>query len=125
MPEFFAAADALLVTLKPEPIFALTVPAKVQAYLAAGRPIIASLDGEGARIIAESGAGLVAKAGDAAELASRVLEMRALSPAERDAMGCRGREYGRANFDREVVLGRLEGWLGGVGLPSAADGNVR
>jgi colanic acid biosynthesis glycosyl transferase WcaI len=124
MPEFFAAADALLVSLRPEPIFALTVPAKVQAYLAAGRPIIASLDGEGARIVEESGAGLTAPAGDAEALAQRVLEMRALSPVAREEMGRRGREYGRTHFDREVVLGRLEKWLGGQDLPGSADARV-
>ncbi len=55
MPRFFALADALLVTLKPEPIFALTIPSKVQAYLACGRPIVAALDGEGARVVREAG----------------------------------------------------------------------
>jgi hypothetical protein len=42
------AADALLVTLGSAPLFALTIPSKVQSYLAAGRPIVGALDGEGA-----------------------------------------------------------------------------
>ena len=65
----------------PDPTFALTVPANVQAYLVTGRPIIAMLDGEGARIVAESGAGLTCGAGDASALASRVLRtLRPRSP---------------------------------------------
>lgn len=47
MPRFFALADALLVTLKKETIFALTIPSKIQSYLACAKPIIAVLDGEG------------------------------------------------------------------------------
>src|SRR5690606_38425548 len=54
MPHIYSEASALLVTLKAEEIFALTVPAKVQSYLAAARPIVGALDGEAARIIAES-----------------------------------------------------------------------
>ena len=51
MPAFFAHADAMLVSLSDDPVFALTVPAKVQAYLACGRPIVAMLGGEGARVV--------------------------------------------------------------------------
>jgi colanic acid biosynthesis glycosyl transferase WcaI len=57
MPRFFSLADGLLVTLRSSPVFSFTVPSKVQSYLACGRPIIASLDGEGARIIKNSGSG--------------------------------------------------------------------
>ena len=63
MPRYFALADALLVTLRNQPIFSLTIPAKVQSYLACGKPIIAALDGEGARVVQEAGAGLTAEAG--------------------------------------------------------------
>ncbi len=58
MPRFFALSDALLVTLRKEPIFALTIPSKVQSYLACAKPIIAALDGEGSRIIDEAGTGI-------------------------------------------------------------------
>ncbi len=65
MPRYFALADALLVTLKDDPIFSLTVPTKVQSYLACGRPIVAALNGEGARVVREAGAGIVTPAEDA------------------------------------------------------------
>lgn len=115
MPEFFAAADALLVSLKPEPVFAMTVPSKVQAYLAAGRPILGMLDGEGARIIEESGGGLTAPAGDAAALAARVRELAASSADQRHAMGLRAKAYCREHFDREMLFDRLEDWLSRMG----------
>lgn len=75
MPALFAQADAMLVTLRKDPIFALTAPAKLQAYLACAKPIVAALDGEGARIVAQSGAGIAAPAGDAAALAAAAAAM--------------------------------------------------
>lgn len=108
MPRFFALADALLVTLKKEPIFALTIPAKVQSYLACGKPVIASLDGEGARVVQEAGAGLTGSAGNPAALADNVLAMYHLSQSQRRAMGLRGRGYFEKHFERQMLLDRLE-----------------
>lgn len=57
MPSIFNRAGALLVSLEDDPIFALTIPSKIQAYLAAGKPVLASLNGEGARVVLEAQAG--------------------------------------------------------------------
>ncbi|MBU1645426.1 MAG: glycosyltransferase family 4 protein [Gammaproteobacteria bacterium] len=110
MPALFAEADALLVSLKSDPVFSLTIPGKVQSYLAAGRPVLAMLDGEGARIVAEAGAGLVCAAGDVEGLAAHVCTLVGKTPAERAAMGSRGRDYARAEFAREPLFDRLESW---------------
>lgn len=110
MPRFFALADALLVTLRNEPIFSLTIPTKIQSYLACGRPIVAALDGEGARVIEESGAGIAVGAGDAAALADAVSKLHRTSVPEREAMGRRGREYFERQFERSVLVSRLEQW---------------
>ncbi len=114
MPRFFSLADAMLVTLKKQPIFSLTVPAKVQSYLACGKPLIAALDGEGARIVREAAAGLTPSAENPEELANAVLEMYRMSGAEREAMGARGRQYFEIHFERNVLLGRLDEWLNGL-----------
>lgn len=111
MPEFFAAADALLVSLKAEPIFAMTIPGKVQSYLAAGRPLLGMLDGEGARVIEESGAGLVAPAGDARALAELARVLADLPAEVRARMGANGQHYGAANFKRAELILQLERWL--------------
>lgn len=111
MPRYFALADALLVTLRNEEIFSLTVPGKVQSYLACGRPIVAAIDGEGARVVQESGAGLVAPAEDADALAESVLELYRMPPEEREEMGRRGRAYFEEHFEREKLLDWLEGWM--------------
>lgn len=111
MPAFFRAADALLVSLKAEPIFNMTIPGKVQTYLAAGIPLLGMLDGEGARVIAESGAGLVCGAGDGAALAAQVERLAGLNAQTRAAMGQRGQDYCRREFDRKALVSRLEEWL--------------
>ena len=101
MPSFLRHADALLVSLRADPVFALTIPGKVQSYLQSGVPIVAMLDGEGARVIEESGAGLTCPAGDSEGLARAVLSLSALSPEERMAMGRRGANYAAREFSRE------------------------
>ena len=115
MPGYFALADAMLVTLRREPVFALTIPSKIQSYLACGKPIIAALDGEGARIVREASAGIVVPAEDSEGLANAVLEMYRMTEAERLAMGGRGLQYFRENFERKMLLGRLDGWLEELG----------
>jgi glycosyltransferase involved in cell wall biosynthesis len=116
MPEFFKAADALLVSLKPEPIFALTIPSKVQSYMAAGRPILAMLDGEGRRVVDEAGAGLSVAAGDAEGLAAAARRLSAASPEDLHHMGEAGLAYARGQFDRDALVTRLEGWMAEAAL---------
>jgi colanic acid biosynthesis glycosyl transferase WcaI len=111
MPAFFSIADALLVSLRKEPIFALTIPAKVQSYLASAKPIIAALDGEGARIIEEAGAGLVCEPGNAEALAKAVVALHDLPVNKRQALGRQGRDYFEDNFNRNLLLDRLDQWM--------------
>jgi colanic acid biosynthesis glycosyl transferase WcaI len=114
MPGFFAHADALLVMLRDEPIFALTIPTKVQAYLACGKPIIAALRGEGARVVEESEAGVTAEPGNPESLAAAVLRLMQMTPEERAKMGARGLAYSRTNFDRDMLADRLVALLRGA-----------
>ena len=107
MPEIFRHAACLVVTLKDEEIFSYTVPAKVQAYLAAGKPIIASLNGEGARIIAEAGAGLTCAAEDSRALAQCVRSLHEMTEQERARLGESGRRYFLEHFEMRRQTGRL------------------
>jgi colanic acid biosynthesis glycosyl transferase WcaI len=111
MPSFFRSADALLVTLKSEPIFAMTIPGKLQSYLASGKPIVAMLDGEGARLLQESGAGIAAPSGDAAKLAAAVVSVSEMPEPERALMGRNGAELYAQEFERNTLLDRLELWM--------------
>lgn len=112
MPSFFLHADALLVSLRPDPIFAMTAPGKIQSYLAAGRPVLAMLDGEGAAMVERAKAGLASAAGNADALAANVLRLAAMSRTERARMGANGAAFAAREFNRETLVGRLEEWLG-------------
>ena len=111
MPSFFKHADALLVTLKAEPIFAMTIPGKLQSYLAAGIPVVAMLNGEGADVVKHSGAGLTCAASDHAGLAAAVLKLSQMTEAERCTMGGNGRAIGAQEFGRDGLMRQLESWL--------------
>ena len=122
MPGHLARAGALLVTLKRDDVLSLTVPSKVQAYLAAGRPILGSIDGEAARVIDASGAGWATPADDSAALAASALRMLSLHPDARADMGRRGQAYCMREFERGVCLDRVERVLGDAAGEARAAG---
>ena len=107
MAGIYAQAQALLVSLKSDPAMALTVPSKVQSYLAAGRPILAALDGEGARLVTEGGAGIASPGGDGTALAAAVRHLHALPEAERQRMGEAGRRLYAEHFSPARLTPRL------------------
>ncbi|ANH68945.1 glycosyltransferase family 4 protein [Mitsuaria sp. 7] len=107
MPGILDQAAAVLVSLNRGEILSQTVPSKVQAYLAAGRPVIASLDGEGARVVEEAGAGIAVPAEDAAALAEGILRIHAMAPEARRALGESGRRYYEQHFAPEALAAKL------------------
>lgn len=107
MPQIFERSSALLVSLTDEPAFAQTIPSKIQAYLAAGRPVLAALNGEGGRVVLEARAGLVSPAEQAQPLVDNVRSLLAMSEAERASMGRAGRAYFDANFEMTAQARRL------------------
>lgn len=111
MPRYFALADVLLVTLRKQPIFSLTIPSKVQSYLACGKPIVAALGGEGARVVQEAGAGLTPTPEDARAVADAILVMYQMPEDARRMMGLRGRSYFETHFERAMLLERLDRWI--------------
>jgi colanic acid biosynthesis glycosyl transferase WcaI len=108
MPSFYAHADALLVSLKKDPVLSLTIPGKVQSYLMAGVPILGMLDGEGAQVITDSNAGLVCAAGNSGGLALAVLEMFAMRVDQRKQLGVNGRDFAHKEFGRGLLMDQLE-----------------
>lgn len=107
MPNFFSMADAMLVTLKDELIFNLTLPAKIQAYMASAKPILTMLNGEGAAIVEESGCGLVANAGDYKALAKNIQKMTTYSKEELDQQGTAGLKFFMSNFTKDKCIHHL------------------
>ena len=111
MPEFYALANVMLVSLKNKPVFSLTIPAKIQSYMACGKPIISMLNGEGARVIEESGAGISCTSESPNQLAHAVLSMQAMGKGEIESYGRKARAYYENNFSREVLFKNLEKWM--------------
>jgi colanic acid biosynthesis glycosyl transferase WcaI len=111
MPYYFSLADALLVSLKKDPVFSLTIPSKLQTYMRCGRPIIAALDGEAARIVEESATGVISAAEDAQSLANNVLTLYNMQAYEREKMGQNGKAYFEQHFDRQHLLNQLQKWM--------------
>ena len=108
MPATFAKADVLFAALKDEPIFALTVPAKIQAYMSSGKPIISMINGEAMELVREVDCGMAVAAEDSKAFADAVLQMSQLSQSEREQMGNRGREFASNNFDFTKQMTLLE-----------------
>lgn len=108
MPYFFSRADALLLTLRDEPIFSLTVPGKLQSYLAAGKPILAGLNGEGAELVEKARAGLTCPAETPGVLAENVLTLYRMPLEERNQLGENGRQFCLEHFNRQNLFEKLE-----------------
>lgn len=112
MPAILRRASVLLVTLKDQAIFYHTVPSKVQAYLAMGRPIVACLNGEGARIIAQAEAGACCPAEDANALAQAITSLYEMSEEDRAQLGKNGQRYFEQHFENnmltQILINHLE-----------------
>ena len=107
MPWFFKQADAMLVSLKDEFIFSLTIPSKVQAYMASGKPLVTMLNGEGSRVVEDAECGLTAASEDYKSLAENVKKMYEMSIEERENMGKKGRTYYDKVFAKNIVIDRV------------------
>ena len=107
MPTFFSYADAMIVSLRDEYIFSLTIPAKTQSYMASGKPIVSMLNGEGNRIVEAAKCGLTAPSGDYKKLAENVIAMYRMSSEEREQMGKNGLGYYLKHFDKKTVVDNI------------------
>ena len=110
IPKFTALADALIVCLSDSPDLGLTVPAKVASYMAAGKPVLASMDGAGNAAVAAAG-GLSSPACDAAALADNLLALTRKDAAQRAAIGQSAKEYYLAHYRRSELLRKLEHFI--------------
>jgi glycosyltransferase involved in cell wall biosynthesis len=108
MGSLYERADALLVHLRDEPLFKITIPSKTQTYLAAGKPILMGVHGDAADLITKANAGIVFKPQNPLELVKAVEKFNLMSLVERKALGESGRKYYNANLCEEVGIGAFE-----------------
>ncbi len=111
VPRFTTLADALLISLSDSPDLGLTVPGKLASYMAAGKPVIASMNGAGAEAVRESGGGLVSPACDQQALAENLLRLYRMDPAGRTQLGEKAKAYYLAHYRRAELLRRLETFI--------------
>lgn len=108
MKTFFTKADVLLVSLKDELIFNVTVPAKLQAYLCTQKPILGILNGEGAELIKDANCGFSVNAGNSEGLTKEIVRLYELSEEQRNILGQNGFRYFEENFTMTKCINNLE-----------------
>ena len=107
MPSFFVHADIMLLSLKDEAIFSMTIPSKVQSYLAFGKPIVGMLNGIGAEVLTKAECGYVANAGDYEMLAINIVKAYNAKSEILTQKGLNGKDYYNKNFSKEVIIDNL------------------
>ncbi len=115
MPSFYAASDAMIASFADMPVLALTLPRKVQSYMAAGKPVIATAPGETRRVIEEARCGSVCDPENPEQLVEACRSIAKIDSTEREAMGFRGREYCKEKYARDRFFFILENCLREVG----------
>jgi glycosyltransferase involved in cell wall biosynthesis len=104
MPSFFQAADVMFLSLKNKKIFTYTAPAKLQAYMASSKPVLAMISGEGADIIRNAECGLVGEAGDYQSLFQNSLKFAQMNSQQRETLGKNGHDYYKKYFSKEKAM---------------------
>ena len=108
MGTFFAWADALLVHLKRDELFKITVPSKTQAYLAAGRPIVMAVAGDAAALVADAQAGVCCEPEEPQVMAACVRKLSLLPLKDLENMGSNGKKYYEDNLSMRSGVKRFE-----------------
>jgi len=107
MPVFMQRADVLFVSLKDMPIFSLTVPSKLQFYMAQGKPVLAMLNGDGAELINEAECGVAVPANDGYALRLAIERLYNMPKNELACMGTNGKRYYDKYFPKEKRIEQL------------------
>lgn len=108
IPKLLAASDAAFLSFMETKLFEMTIPAKLQSYMACGIPVIAAASGESKRVIEEAGCGICSPSGDAQALAESVKGMMERSQEELALMGTRARAYFEAHFEKQKLMDEIQ-----------------
>ena len=111
IPDYLAWCDVAFISFADNPLFAMTIPAKLQSYMACGMPILASASGETERIIKEAECGMVCRIGDAERLAERVKNLCQMQKDALEKMGQNAFRYCRDEFGRIDLLNKISRYL--------------
>jgi glycosyltransferase involved in cell wall biosynthesis len=111
MGYFYKNADVMLVSLSKNPVFSMTVPAKIQSYMSHGKIILGILDGEGKELINELGIGIAVNAGDWISLSEKAQYLKSLNSTQRIAMELKSRQEYINNFSKNKIINKIESVL--------------
>ncbi len=106
MPSFYEKADAMLITLQADPVLSMTLPGKVQSYMAVGKPIIGAIDGETKKVVEDAKCGYCGNAEDAEALAENIRQF--IKNSDKNLMGENARAYYEQHFEQENFMDKLE-----------------
>lgn len=108
MSSFFKEADVMLVSLNDSPLFNMYAPAKLSAYMASGKPILAVMNGEGAEVVKTAKCGWSIKADDAENFAKLVIELSQTDKEVLKEKGLNGLKYYNEHLIKENSLEKLD-----------------
>ena len=111
MPKYYAMADFMLVTMQKNSVLSMTMPGKIQTYMAAGKPILGSIDGETKTVIDKAKCGMCCNAEDSVALSQMAKELLSKTKIEMVAFSVNARKYYEKNYDKTLILNIIESYL--------------
>lgn len=111
IPELLSSSDAAFLSFADEKLFHMTIPAKLQSYLASGIPILAAAGGESKKIIECSQSGICTETGDEKQLASSIMKLFSLEKKAIEQMGINGRNFYEKHFNKEKLLDKMDAYF--------------
>lgn len=102
------AADALLVHLRKDPLFEITIPSKTQAYMSVGKPLLMAVDGDAADLVVQSGGGVIAQSENANALAEAADALASMAPEALQAIGNKAQRYYQQQLALQVGVAKFE-----------------
>ena len=110
IPEILSACDAAFLSFQDSELWKMTIPAKLQSYMACGMPVIASAEGETERIIREAACGICTPFGNSEKLANAILNMQG---KDLNQFGINSREYFLAHFEKQMLMNEIDQYFKG------------
>jgi glycosyltransferase involved in cell wall biosynthesis len=105
---YYPLAELMFVATRDDPLFRITIPHKIYAYMANGKPILGALAGNPAEVIQTSGAGVICPPGRPQALADAIRSFLTLTPEQRQALGRNGLRTVRKNYNRDLIVRQVE-----------------
>lgn len=108
IPHKYSLADVLVITLTGESLIGVTIPAKLQSYMSAGKPILGSINGDAQSVIAQADCGYYVSSGHSEALSEAMVRFIENSPQQNAIYGQNAKNYFNEHFTKEIYIEKLE-----------------